>query len=1315
MRYRLIYVFRINDKAHSGCLKIGEATAPPDTGATTPPDAPALNAAAHDRIRQYTQTAGVAYELLHTRLAIGRGASGEMTCFSDRDVHRVLENSGVARHSFDTRNNANEWFETDLQTAKRAIEATAEGRQALTPGEVSAGRDPIIFRPEQRRAIDQAKRQFRRGSRMLWNAKMRFGKTLSALQLAREMGARRTLILTHRPVVDNGWFEDFGKIFYDCADKWRYGSKTHGHDIGALLAHTQAGGHAVYFASMQDLRGSDSVGGKFDKNSAVFSALWDLLIVDEAHEGTQTQLGQSVIEALWRPKEGVKLLELSGTPFNLLEKNNYADGEVFTWDYIAEQRAKTQWDALHPGDPNPYADLPTMNIFTYDLGRLMCEFVDDDVAFNFTEFFRTRQADGEPRFIHEADVRRFLGLLCEPGDSLYPYSTPHFRDLFRHTLWVLPGVREARAMADMLRGHATLQAFTIVNVAGDGDDGQGSNALEAVRRAIGPDPDASRTITLSCGRLTTGVSVPEWTGVFVMAGSAQTAASAYMQTIFRVQTPFRHAGRVKDQCYVFDFAPDRTLKIIADAANRAALLARGQGGGQTVGDFLTFCPVIAMDGSRMTRYDAAGLMEQLKKVQIERVVSHGFEDACLYDPAIIGNIADIDVGKFDDLREIVGSTAAQPKVKSIDINKQGLDGAAANETRDKKKTAHERDERAETLKKRRDAAISILRGISIRMPLLIYGADISDEDGELTIDNFTALVDDASWQEFMPAGVTKQRFNLFRRYYDAAVFHAAGVRIRSMARSADRMGVEQRIGRLAALFSTFRNPDKETVLTPWRVVNMHMAETIGGWTFFDEKWQAELETPRLVTAEGDVTKRTLSPEARVLEVNSKSGLYPLYVTYSIWRARQERYEKTWGEGLTVAQQQELWDMTVRENVFILCKTPMAAAITRRTLMGFRSGAAVNAACVPDLLTKIADDAQGLAKEMLTPKFWNKTFNDKTMKFDAVVGNPPYQVKKDDTSDMPVYHHFMNLAFMLSDFVSLITPGRFLFNAGKTPKEFNEQMLNDEHFKVVRYEPNSTKIFSNVDIKGGIAITMRDSKRKFGKIICYTAYHELNGILTKVVERPDFKSINCLIRLQNKFNLDALYADHPEYKAIIGSGGREKRLTTPIFSSLDVFKINGGGTEQVRVLGLVNNTRTFRYIDAKYLEPHDNLGKWKVILPASNGSGAIGEVLSTPIIGEPIIGYTQSFIGIGCFDTESEADAALKYVKSKFMRTMLGILKVTQHNHIDVWKFVPLQDFTPQSDIDWSGSVESIDRQLYDKYGLTAEERDFIEVTIRPMA
>lgn len=1168
MRFRLIYVFRINDEQHDGCLKIGEATAPEGVNADAEPDCRALNDAAHDRIRQYTQTAGVRYELLHTRLAVGRRPDGALAAFSDHDVHRVLIASGVGRHVFGGAGRANEWFKVDLATAKRAIEAAADGRQSLTPGEVSTGRSPIIFRPEQRKAIDMAKAQFRRGSRMLWNAKMRFGKTLSALQLAREMNCARTIILTHRPVVDHGWFEDFGKIFYDKGGDWRYGSKSFGDGLEALLAHAEcADGHIVYFASMQDLRGSDAVGGKFDKNSAVFSAAWNLIIVDEAHEGTQTSLGRNVIEALYKPRQGAKLLELSGTPFNLLENNDYSDGSVFTWDYISEQRAKMQWDQFHPGDPNPYADLPAMNIYTYDLGRLIGDFIEEeDVEFNFAEFFRVGAKGG--KFIHEGEVARFLNLLCREGDSLYPYSDEHFRSLFRHTLWVLPGVASAKALADMLRAHPVFQTFTVVNVAGDGDDGAGAEALRAVREAIGPDPDSTRTITLSCGRLTTGVSVPAWTGVFVLSGSSQTAVASYMQTIFRVQTPFRHAGRVKDQCYVFDFAPDRTLKVVAATAEIAALRA-GAGGGrdEVMGDFLSFCPVIAMDGSRMRKYDAAGLIEQLKKVQIERVVSHGFEDSGLYDANVIGSIADLDVKDFESLRAIIGTTSAMPRTKEIVINNSGLDGAPARAHDDElkdDKPSKAKDEAAQLLKKRREAAISILRGISIRMPLLIFGADIADEDKDLTIDNFADLVDDASWEEFMPAGVTKDVFRQFRRYYDAAVFHAAGVRIRRLARSADNVGVELRIARLAAIFSTFRNPDKETVLTPWRVVNMHLAETLGGYAFFDELWRTELETPRLVDRP-DVTSRVFHPEARILEVNSKSGLYPLYVAYSIYRARRRRYESLWGGDLSVREEQKLWDMTISDNVFVVCKTPMAAAITRRTLMGFRTGGAANIVCVPDIIGRMEQEVRIVGKLVLlprkirSPKFWNKiSFEHKTMEFDAVVGNPPYQVKRVDTSDIPVYHQFMALAFKLSDVVTLITPGRFLFNAGKTPKDFNQKMLNDEHFKVVRYESDSTKIFSNVDIKGGVAITLRDVRQKFGKIICFTVHEELNHILSRVVEREDFRSLDSLIKLQNKFNLTALYADHPEYKSIIGSGGREKRLTTPIFSSLDVFQIRGGG-------------------------------------------------------------------------------------------------------------------------------------------------------------
>lgn len=342
----------------------------------------------------------------------------------------------------------------------------------------------------------------------------------------------------------------------------------------------------------------------------------------------------------------------------------------------------------------------------------------------------------------------------------------------------------------------------------------------------------------------------------------------------------------------------------------------------------------------------------------------------------------------------------------------------------------------------------------------------------------------------------------------------------------------------------------------------------------------------------------------------------------------------------------------------------------------------------------------------------------SMKFDFVIGNPPYQETTEGTSDKPIYDIFMSAAFDVGDKVCLITPARFLFNAGKTPKAWNEKMLKDEHFKVLLYEQDSSLIFKNTDIKGGVAITYRDAKQDFGAIFTYTHYKELNNILKRVLAHKDFKSLDYLIYVQNKFDLDVLYSDYPDYRSIIGSGGKEKRLTTSIFSQLDVFE-DTKSNNSVKILGLIKNNRVYKYILRKYLQKHENLEKYKVILPKSNGSGAIGEVLSTPLVGVPLVGvplvgYTQSFISIGAFDEEKEANACLKYIKSKFARTMLGVLKITQDNNKDTWKYVPLQDFTSTSDIDWSKSIPEIDQQLYKKYDLTPDEIKFIETHVKEM-
>ena len=341
---------------------------------------------------------------------------------------------------------------------------------------------------------------------------------------------------------------------------------------------------------------------------------------------------------------------------------------------------------------------------------------------------------------------------------------------------------------------------------------------------------------------------------------------------------------------------------------------------------------------------------------------------------------------------------------------------------------------------------------------------------------------------------------------------------------------------------------------------------------------------------------------------------------------------------------------------------------------------------------------------------------KSMKFDYVIGNPPYQETTENTSDKPVYNLFMDEAYKVGRRVELITPGRFLFNSGKTPKAWNEKMLNDPHLKVLWYEQNSDRVFANTDIKGGVAVTYRDESKDFGKIGVFSQFEELRSLCAKMQPFLATGILPDIMFHQNKFKLENLYEDHPECQASISSAGRERRIVTSSLIKLPVFHVEKAADDDLEIIGIdKSNKRITRWISSRYVEDNGNLHSWKVILPKANGSGAIGEVLSTPLIGAPLIGYTQSFIGIGSFETKEEAGAALKYVKTKFARTCLGILKVTQDNTPEKWVYVPLQDFTPTSDIDWSQSIAGIDRQLYRKYGLDESEIEFIESHVKEMA
>jgi len=1319
--YGVIYAYSIPDEKHKGRLKIGSATI-----TSSNPTQKNIDSVANKRIQQQTKTADIPYKLEHAELAV----KNDKTYLSDGEVHEVLKRSGIARKSRSYKNSRSEWFEVNLEVAKNAIQAAKEGRAALSTQERTAPQNSQFpFRPNQLAAIDKTTNAIKKNRKhFLWNAKMRFGKTSAAMQVAKENKMKKVLIVTHRPSVRVDWFDDFNKILA-CAN-YEYSSREIGENINTLCKGDKP---FVYFASLQDLRQSkrvmedepaESQSRSFDKNDEIFDTTWDMLIVDEAHEGTQTNRGDTTLSKI---PVNFKL-ELSGTPFNILHKHE--EDDIFTWDYVMEQEEKFSWDERNPGAPNPYAELPALSIFTYDIdkyashiGNLGGNFHDSlDDAFKFHEFFRVhKDADGNDtaEFVHESMVKKFLDLLVDNTlHTKFPYATETYRSYNKHALWLLPNrVKIIEAMEKLLKDHSVFGSnqFGIVNISGNNqDDDEDKDAKNRVTKAI---KNHDYTITLTGQRLTTGASIPEWTAIFMMSDT--NSATTYLQTAFRCQTPAKIDGKIKTQGYVFDFAPDRTLKLVAEAIelNHKSGKTNSPEQKEAMVKFLNFCPILAAEGGTMKPYDVRAMLVQLKKAIIERVSRNGFDDPKLYNDTLL-QLDELDIAKFNELKEIVGKSSSE-RVNEIEVNNLGMTDLQTQQAEDaerKKKQKNElSEEEKEALKKlkeareQKNAGISILRAVSIRMPMLVYGANVSIRD-DITLQKFIELVDEESWQEFMPAGLSKEQFKEFTKYYDEDVFKGVAHSIRAKAFDCDDLLPTERIHAIAEIFSTFKNPDKETVLTPWNVVNMHLTKAFGGHDFSSGVTD---KTGKPEWKSHDVDTSIWSQDdTKILEINSKSGLYPLLAAYNVY-SRQLRESKKTEDKIS----RKIWNKVLADNIYVLCKSPMAESITLRTLAGY-SGAKTNIIHIKDLVKKLQQKDSfkdyNLRDELLE-KF---NLNNKDMEFTAVVGNPPYQETIDGRGDQPpIYHLFLQEAYKLSDLVTMIHPARFLFNAGLTPKDWNKKMLHDKHLKVLYFEQNSAKVFPNTDIKGGVAITFRDASQDFGKIGVFTSFPELSTIMQKVEAKKE-PTIDTEITGRGVYRLtETALRDHPEIEDI-QSKGHKTDVGTGAFNSLkDILFYEHKPKDKknyIQILGLLGTRRVYCWVERGYINNPPNFEKYKVILPNVNGSGALGEVLSTPLIGEPLIGYTETFIGIGAFDKESAAIAALKYLKSKFARTMLGVLKVTQHNSRGKWAKVPLQDFTTKSDIEWSKSIPEIDKQLYAKYGLDEKEIKFIETHVKPM-
>lgn len=628
------------------------------------------------RIKQQASQLSLTQEKRWSRRALFTTEAGGR--FSDHDFHAYLKQQDITRETSPKRT---EWHDFNGAPKTSLDYFNDFAGQDFSDFQVD-GADDYVLRAEQRAAVDMAVEAFKSGkTEVLWNAKPRFGKTLSTYDLMRGLDVKRVLVVTNRPAIANSWYDDFVR-FIGHQTTFKFVSESASLADRAPMSreqwrafsneHQDEDPRIVEFLSLQDLKGSQYFGGQFNKLKHVADFHWDLLVIDEAHEGidtTKTDVAFDHITRQWT-------LHLSGTPFKALAAGKFDQDQIFNWTYEDEQTAKTQWP--ENGEENPYAALPTLNLLTYQISRMITDrlaegvAIDEDsanidFAFDLNEFFSTKD---NGFFTHEDDVSRFLDSMTT--HEKYPFSTPELRDEIRHSFWLLNRVASAKALERMLKKHEVFKDYTIVLAAGDGkseddtDDVAVGKSFDKVREAIAEaEATGRKTITLSVGQLTTGVTVPEWTAVIML--SDLTSPAQYMQAAFRAQNPctFERGGQVfqKQNAYIFDFAPERTLTIFDAFANNLHPNPSGDPVARqdNIRTLLNFFPVLGEDAEgRMIELDAAQVLTFPQVFKAREVVRRGFLSNLLF-----ANVAGI-FRYSEHVKEILDKlpTAKQGKIKN---------------------------------------------------------------------------------------------------------------------------------------------------------------------------------------------------------------------------------------------------------------------------------------------------------------------------------------------------------------------------------------------------------------------------------------------------------------------------------------------------------------------------------------------------------------------------------------------------------------------------------------------------------------------------
>ena len=1201
--------------------------------------------------------------------------------------------------------------------------------------------DDWKLRPNQKEVVDNFVKAISIGRKnLLMYAVMRFGKSFTSLCCALEMKAKLVLVVSAKADVTDEWkktVESAGNFkeyeFLDSDDLLRNDKAI---DVSFLQNKK-----VVLFLTLQDLQGENIK----EKHRFVFSKQIDLLIVDETHFGARAEsFGKILKNAGYNLKDEKNInklnddtvdieaadveikkinakirLHLSGTPYRILMGSEFEKEDIISFvqfsDIVKEQE---KWDEenLHKDDTNewdnPYYGFPQMVRFAFNPNKSSREKMENlkksGVNFAFSKLFEPRSIALDKKdnfhklFINQKEILDLLQVIdgSKEDDNLLgflDYAKIKEGKMCRHIVMVLPYCASCDAMEELIKNNKdifnNLNTYEIINISG----------LEASKIYKSPnyiknkikefENKNKKTLTLTVNRMLTGSTVEQWDTMLYLKDTA--SPQEYDQSIFRLQNQYTRTlsseneiikENLKPQTLLVDFDPNRLFKMQEQKSLIYNINTEKNGNSklrERIEEEIRISPIITMNHNKIKEVTATNILEYISEYNNQRSVS----DEVLDIPVDLSLLNDEEIRKTiesqGEFNSKQGLTIPPNKGEGDELKIEAPDLGNDNPRDRKGKNKDYSETKTDKEIQKLESKIK-----TYYQRILFFSFLTKDEVSSL--DDILDVIESTD-NERLAKNLLIDKYVLDKvsQAMDPYKRNVLDYKIQNISLLANDKTMSP-IDRAMTSIKRFNRMSESEVVTPSKVCD---------------------DMINLLPA--DDMRKIVSSYYRFLDLGCKSAEYAV----AIYNRLTEELGFEHNE--------------VRNLIYTIPTSSIAYEFTRKfyEILDLNIDNIARKFNAYDLLEIKDTDGNIDYKKIKMILEQDKKFSDiklddkaKTgdnkVKFGAVVGNPPYQKELKGTSDKQIYNLFMDIGYCVSDLAVFISPGKFLFNAGKTPKKWNSKMLNDKHLNVIRFESDSKKFFPDITLSSSIVITVRDTKRISDPIINFYPDEIIREIVNKVSNHKEFVPITNIIYLQSKFNTKKLFEDNPQIKEKIGT---ERRLITSILQkNLDVFH-SRPTKDSVKIYGNDNKgILTYRYINKIYLDSKQhNLGGWKVIIAATNGAaGNLGND-NPRIIGEPIIieknsGFTQTFISIGDFESKCEINRLNQYMKTKFARFMIGTLKATQRLNKEVFYNLPLQDFSENSDIDWTKSINEIDEQLFNKYKLTEVERNHIKSSIKDM-